>query len=247
MRQDLRELRLTDELITELRMLTAHRGDIAAERTRTINRLRGRLLGIFPALERALDVTNRGPLVLVSQFQTPSALSAIGQRELEQWLRERKVRPADKLAAVAITAARGQQTRVAGEALAAQLIARLATAVLDLDRQIADLDKMISERFKTHDRAQVITSMVGIGEVLGAEFLAATVAPSNLHRPKRYNRQLQRVFYTSALISIQRSAASKAYYDRKRAEGEAARASRALPRSSTRQRPLGTAPGQQPL
>jgi transposase len=42
----------------------------------------------------------------------------------------------------------------------------------------------------------------------------------NLHRPKRYNRQLQRVFYTSALISIQRSPASRAYYDRKRAEGK---------------------------
>jgi transposase len=89
--------------------------------------------------------------------------------------------------------------------------------------------------------------MVGIGNLLGAEFLAAAggsldgfasadhlagyagLAPTprdsgrrtgNLHRPKRYNRQLQRVFYTSALISIQRSPASKAYYDRKRAEGK---------------------------
>lgn len=42
----------------------------------------------------------------------------------------------------------------------------------------------------------------------------------NLHRPRRYNRQLQRVFYTSAQISIQHSPASKAFYDRKRAEGK---------------------------
>ena len=89
--------------------------------------------------------------------------------------------------------------------------------------------------------------MVGIGALLGAEFLAATggsldgfasadhlagyagLAPAprdsgrrsgNLHRPKRYNRQLQRVFYTSALISIQTSTASRAFYDRKRAEGK---------------------------
>ena len=74
--------------------------------------------------------------------------------------------------------------------------------------------------------------MVGIGDLLGAEFLAATggtltgfasadhlagyagLAPAprdsgkrtgNLHRPRRYNRRLQRVFYTSAMISIQRS------------------------------------------
>jgi hypothetical protein len=42
----------------------------------------------------------------------------------------------------------------------------------------------------------------------------------NLHRPQRYNRQLQRVFYTSAMISIQRSPASKAFYDGKRAQGK---------------------------
>jgi transposase len=89
--------------------------------------------------------------------------------------------------------------------------------------------------------------MVGIGDLLGAQFLAATggdmaafasadhlagyagLAPApresgrrtgNLHRPRRYNRQLQRAFYTSALISIQRCSASKAVYERKRAEGK---------------------------
>jgi hypothetical protein len=94
--------------------------------------------------------------------------------------------------------------------------------------------------------SSVLTSTVGIGDLLGAEFLAATggsleafasadhlagytgLAPTprdsgsrvgNLHRPRRYNRQLQRVFYTSAVISIQRSPASRAYYQRKRAEG----------------------------
>jgi uncharacterized coiled-coil protein SlyX len=34
-------------------------------------------------------------------------------------------------------------------------------------------------------------------------------APATLHRPRRYNRQLQRVCYTSAPISIQRGPASK--------------------------------------
>jgi transposase len=42
----------------------------------------------------------------------------------------------------------------------------------------------------------------------------------NMHRPQRYNRQLQRVFYTSAMISIQRRPASKAYYDGNRAQGK---------------------------
>ncbi|MFJ5036153.1 transposase, partial [Streptomyces sp. NPDC088560] len=42
----------------------------------------------------------------------------------------------------------------------------------------------------------------------------------NLHRPQRYHRRLQRVFYTSALLSIQRDPNSRAFYDRKRAEGK---------------------------
>lgn len=42
----------------------------------------------------------------------------------------------------------------------------------------------------------------------------------NLHRPKRYRRGLQRVFYTSALISIRSCEQSRRFYERKRAEGK---------------------------
>ncbi|WP_103384212.1 IS110 family RNA-guided transposase [Pseudonocardia dioxanivorans] len=247
MRRDLRELRLADTTVAELRMLTAHRADMVADRTRTINRLRTHLLGIFPALERALDFTNRGPLLLISRFQTPTALRDIEEHDLIEWLREHKARPAAKLAAAARNAAFSQHTKIAGETAVAQIIAQLAATVLGLDHQLATLDTMIAERFHSHELAPVITSMVGIGTLLGAELLAATggslggfasadhlagyagLAPAprdsgrrtgNLHRPKRYNRQLQRVFYTSALISIQRSPSSRAYYDRKRTEGK---------------------------
>jgi hypothetical protein len=83
--------------------------------------------------------------------------------------------------------------------------------------------------------------------LLGAEFLAATggdmtnfasadhlvgyagLAPvprdsgrisGNRHRPRRYNRDLNRVFYTSALISVRYAPESRTFYDRKRAEGK---------------------------
>src|SRR5947207_516142 len=42
----------------------------------------------------------------------------------------------------------------------------------------------------------------------------------NLHRPQRYSRPLQRVFYTSALISIRSCPESRRFYDRKRGEGK---------------------------
>jgi len=85
MRRDLRVLRLEDQAITELRMLTAHRADLAADRTRAINRLRGLLIGTCPVLERALYFTNQGPLILISGYPTAASIQAAGPGELERW------------------------------------------------------------------------------------------------------------------------------------------------------------------
>jgi transposase len=247
MRRDLRQLRLLDGDIVRLRLLTAYRADLAADRTRSINRLRGLLVGIFPALERVLDFTNQGPLILIGGFQTPTAIRRLGQARLARWLEKRRVRGAARLAAAAAEAAGRQTVEISGEAAAASVIARLAQTILELDRQLAVIDREAAAIFHTQADAAIITSLTGIGDVLGAELLAAIggslagfisadhlagyagLAPTprdsgyrtgNLHRPQRYNRQLQRVFYTSAMISIQRSPASKAFYDGKRAQGK---------------------------
>ncbi len=127
------------------------------------------------------------------------------------------------------------------------MIHTLAKEVMSLNEQIAEIDKLIPARFRDHGLADVIASMPGIGPLLGAEFLAATagdmsrygtadclaslagVSPlprdsgnvsGNLHRPRRYHRGLQRVFYTSALISIRSCDDSRRFYERKRSEGK---------------------------
>ncbi|MFF4393999.1 IS110 family transposase [Streptomyces sp. NPDC001552] len=247
MRRDLTILRPDDEQTVELRILTDRRADLNVDRTRRINRLRGQLTSIFPALERSLDLGNVGPLTLVSGYQTPAALRRTGRRRLEIWLRNRKVRSAEALAEAALEAAERQHTAVPGEKITAQVIHTLAKEVMALNEQIAEIDKLIAARFRDHELAEVISSMPGIGPLLGAEFLAATagdmsrfgssdrlasfagVAPvprdsgnvsGNLHRPRRYHRGLQRVFYTSALISIRNCDASRRFYERKRAEGK---------------------------
>lgn len=247
MRRDLTILRPDDEQAIELRILTDRRTDLNADRTRRINRLRGQLSSIFPALERALDLGNVGPLILLTGYQTPAALRRTGRSRLETWLRNRKVRGAEALAEVALQAAERQHTTVPGEKITAQVIHTLAKEVMGLNEQIVEIDKLIAARFREHKLAEVISSMPGIGPLLGAEFLAATagdmsrygssdrlasfagVAPvprdsgnvsGNLHRPKRYHRGLQRVFYTSALISIRNCDASRRFYERKRAEGK---------------------------
>jgi transposase len=123
----------------------------------------------------------------------------------------------------------------------------MAADVIAINAQIKHVDNLISGRFHRHELGEVIESMPGIGVLLGAEFLAGTggdmtisgsaarpaayagLAPAprdsgqvtgSLHRPRRYNRTLQRVFYASAQISIRFSPDSKAFYDRKLTEGK---------------------------
>ncbi len=248
MRRDLAPLRPGDEITAELKLLTGRRADLTADRTRVINRLRGLLTSIFPALDRALaDLTTTGPLVLLSGYQTPAAIRAAGAAGLEAWLRGRKVRNAGKLAAAATAAADRQHAALPGEKLTASMIATLAGEVMALNEQIRDTDRLIEGRFHQHPLAPVIISLPGIGVLLGAEFLAATggdmtffatpdrlaafagLAPApwdsgrirgNLHRPKRYHRGLNRVFYYSAMISIRTCPDSRRFYDRKRTEGK---------------------------
>ncbi|MEV5989646.1 IS110 family transposase [Streptomyces sp. NPDC052051] len=247
MRRNLTTLRPDDEHAIELRVLTGRRADINADRTRRINRLRGQLTSIFLALERVLDLGNVGPLVLLTGYQTPAALRRTGRKRLETWLRNRKVRGAEALAEAALEAADRQHTALPEERITAQVIHTLAKEVMGLNEQLAEIDKLVAARFREHDLAEVIESMPGIGPLMGAESLAATaddmnrygsadrlasmagVAPTprdsgsvngNLHRPQRYHRGLQRVFYTSALISIRNCDASRSFYERKRAEGK---------------------------
>jgi len=248
MRRDLQPLRVGDDIAVELRILTGRRTDLVADRTRAINRLRAQLLEYFPALERAFDYsTSKAALILLSGYQTPDGLRRTGTTRLAAWLRKRKARNADAVAATALEAAHAQHTMVPGQDLGATMVARLAEEVMALDTEIGDTDAMIEERFRRHRHAEIILSLPGFGVTLGAEFLAATggdmslfdsadrlagvsgLAPvprdsgrisGNLKRPRRYDRRLLRACYLSAQIAIRTDFASRTYYDRKRAEGK---------------------------
>ncbi|MET7391859.1 IS110 family transposase [Streptomyces sp. NPDC005529] len=247
MRRDLGQLRPGDEIAVDLRILTARRTDLVADRTRQINRLRAQLLEICPALERSLDMTNKGPVIFLTGYQTPAAIRGAGAKRIETWLRNRKVRGAASLAKTVVEAADAQYTALPGEKLGAAMVLRLAKGVMALDEEISELDALVEARFREHPQAEVIRSLPGMGNLLGAEFLAATggdmdafgsadrlagyggVAPSprdsgrvsgNLHRPRRYHRGLLRVFYLSAMASLKSCPASRTFYDRKRAEGK---------------------------
>ncbi|NUH40140.1 IS110 family transposase [Streptomyces samsunensis] len=246
-RRDLGLLRPGDEIAVDPRTLTNRRLEVVSDRTRQINRLRARLLEIFPGLERSLDLVNKGPVMLLTGYQTPAAIRRAGVKRIETWLKDWKVRGAAVLARTAVDTARAQQTALPGEKPAAAMVLRLAKGVTALDEEIVELDTLIEGRFREHPLAEVVRSLPGMGAKLGAEFIAATggdmdafgsadrlagfvgLAPcprdsgrvsGNLRRPKRYHRGLLRSMYLSAMVSITTYPASKAYYQRKRSEGK---------------------------
>lgn len=248
MRRDLRPLVPADPIAADLKVLTAHRLDVAADRIRSINRLREHLLSYFPSLERAFDFSgSKGALKLLCGFRTPARIRELGESKLVSLLKVQKVHFAAKVGAAAVAAADQQQAVLPGEAMASEVVRRLARTILRLDDEIAELDLMIAARFAEHRDAQILTSISGIGPVLAAELIAVTggdilgfgspdrlagaagLAPAprdsgrvsgNLRRPQRYSRRLLRIFYLSAQVSIQHDPRSQAYYQRKRAEGK---------------------------
>jgi transposase len=178
MRQDLLAARPRPELVAELAVLVGHRRDLLADWVRTVSRLRGLLTASFPGLERCFDFTSRSTLVLVSRYQTPEALRALGRRRLVAWLRRHVPNQlsdarVEQMAEAALAAMAAQQIRLPAQGVTAGLIAQLASDLLGLDRRIKELDKTIAQRLASHPKAKIILSLPGMGPLLAAELLVA--------------------------------------------------------------------------
>jgi transposase len=178
LRQDLGVARPRPELVAELAVLVGHRSDLLADWVRTVSRLRGLLQASFPGLERCFDFTARSALILVSRYQTPEALRAVGRRRLVGWLRRQVPSQlsdarVEAMAEAAVAAAAAQTIRLAAQEVTAGLIAQLASDLLGLDRRIKELDKTISQRLAGHPQAPIICSLPGMGPLLAAELLVA--------------------------------------------------------------------------
>jgi transposase len=246
LRRDFATLRPPGELLTELATLVAYRRDLSGDQHRIIVRLREHLTAIFPALERALDLTCKGPLHLLARWQTPSAIRRAGAPRIAAHLSKHRIPNAAKLADKAVAAAKTQTVALPGEKITAAIVAELAERVLEQRQRLKDLDNLLEETFAKHPQAKILTSLPGLGTLLAAEFIVAVgdlanftsadhlaayagLAPvlrdsgritGNLHRPQRYNRTLMRVFYLSAHVAAGRPGPSRDYYQRKRAEGK---------------------------
>ena len=246
MRPDLGELEPGEEELSELQLLLARRRDLITDQSRTITRLREALLSLFPALERALDLNSKGPLTLLTHYQTPAQLGRAGHKRVAAYLKNRGVKGSNKVAHKALSAAGSQSVTLPAQDVASHIVPELAGEILALKEHIENIDEELQKRFFARPEARILTSLPSIGLILGAEFLVAVgdlcafssadrlaayagLVPAARDSGKRVgkhrrmrggNKTLKRVFYQSAFASLRSSPESRAFYDRKRAEGK---------------------------
>lgn len=241
-RRDLRVIEPAAEIDIELRLLVGRRRDLVQAQTQRIARMRDLLTGIFPAFERALDLTTKGPLHLLTRYVTPAELRRAGAKRIARHLQASRGGAA--ICAQALACARVQTIVVPGEAMTATLIRELAQEALATRTRLGELDRDLKERLARHPDAALIQSLPGMGAILTAELIAeagnlsrfrspdalaaaAGIAPvlrqsgktRFLRRPTGGNKSLKRVFYQAAFCSLA-SPDSRAFYDRKRREGK---------------------------
>ena len=246
MRSDFSEIAPEEGALAELHLLLARRRDLVVDQTRAITRLRESLLALFPALERALDLNAKGPLLLLTRYQSPAKIRRTGHKRLAAHLKGRGVKGADELAQKALAAAKTQSVELPAQEVASRIVAEIAGEILTLKERLPTLDKEIASRFFARPEAPILASLPGIGPVLGSEFLVAVgdlsafesadqlaayagLVPAardsgkrvgNNRRMRGGNKVLKRVFFLSAFASLRSSPHSRAFYDRKRREGK---------------------------
>ena len=237
----------SDELLASLRVLNGYDIDLAADATRLASRLRDALTSTSPALERAVGdrLHQAGVRDLLAKYPTLTALRTASQSRIERTVKARSPRIAAKVTTAVAAALAAQDLTVPAEAATGRVIAELAA---ELDRVCARrgaLAAEIEEAFLAHPFGELLATMPGIGPRTGARILAeigdgsafangsklaayAGLAPvtrqsgtslAGESRSRRGNHRLKNAMFLAAFASL-RDPASKAFYDRKRAEGK---------------------------
>jgi hypothetical protein len=118
-----------------------------------------------------LDLNSKGPLTLLSHYQTPAQLRRAGHKRIAAYLRNRGVKGSDSVAHKALAAARSQSVTLPAQEVTSRIVAELAAEILALKERIESIDEEIGQRFFARPEARILISLPGTGLILGAEFL----------------------------------------------------------------------------
>lgn len=243
----LRRVDVGDEALAELEVLVGFDDDLAGEATRISNRIRGLLTGIHPALERVLGPRIAHPAVLeiLSRCGGPVGIRKAGKRRLTTLATKHAPRMGTRLAEEILAALDAQSVTVPGSAAAEIVLPKLADSLKEVLQQRKSIAEDVERMLDDHPLSQVLMSMPGVGirtaaRVLlevgdGSAFASAAhlaayagIAPvthrsgSSIrgeHPARSGNRKLKRALFLSAFAALH-DPTSRAYYDRKRAEGK---------------------------
>ena len=249
MPETLRDCEPDDETMAALRLLSGWDEDTAHELTRTVNRLRGLLLHLHPALERALAgdrIKSDTALGLLEHYKGPDGLRRAGAARIREYARRHGLKGTAITDAVADAIAE-QTVTVPGTRAAESLIPQLASDIRRLRDRRTDISRQVEELLADAPLLTVLTSMPGIAARTASQILLAIggdisrfkdaahlaayagIAPvtrqsgTSIHgeRPARGgNKRLKNALFQTAFVAIRLDPESRAYYDRKRAEGK---------------------------
>ena len=243
----LRSVDIAGPALADLAVLMGYDDDLRDQVTAGTNRIRNLLLSVHPALERALGDNLAHPAVLglLARYGGPTGLKAAGKKRIDTVLAKKAPRMHATLAERIWFALREQTVVVAGTTAVEAILPKQAAALaglLDQRRQIAaDVERVLDD----HPLAAVLTSMPGVGVRTAARILVeigdassfpsaghlaayAGLAPvtrrsgssiKGEHPARGGNKRLKNALFLSAFAALS-DPESRAYYDRKRAQGK---------------------------
>ncbi|MBM7767739.1 IS110 family transposase [Glutamicibacter nicotianae] len=243
----LRSIQLSDEDEATLGMLTGFDLDLARQITQTSNRIRGLFTQIHPSLERVLGpwLEHDAVLEVLASWPTPALLKHAGKARIDAKLKKHGARRHTAWTGAILEALDQQNVVVVGTDAAGLVLPHLARQLISLHAQRVDVATHLEAMVEAHPLYPVLTSMPGvavrtaaiiIAETSGKTFASAAslssyagLAPNTRQsgtsiKSERVshsgNKRLKRALFLSAFASIRFDPTSRAYYDRKRAQGK---------------------------
>ncbi|EWS82112.1 IS110 family transposase [Brachybacterium phenoliresistens] len=245
----LRAVDRDNEVLSALKVLAGFDEDLAQETTRALNRIRSLLTQIHPALERVFTggtLSTGIVLDLLEKFAGPTGLRTAGRGRVLRFARAHARRDPEALIDQVFAALDEQTVVVPATAAVELVIPRVAGQVKELKEQRATVAREVEAMLEDFPLAGVLMSMPGIGIKTAAQILLAIgdastfesaghlaayagIAPVTRRSgtsirgefPARSgNKRLKNALFYSSWVASHSDPVSKAYYDRKRAEGK---------------------------
>lgn len=220
------------------------------DRTRHTNALRSALREYYPAaLEAFDDLSDRDALAVLGRAPTPTEGARLTRTQISSALRRGgRKRNVETRAQQIQAALRTEQLSTPDPVAAAFAVTTRAAVgiIVELNRQITELETQLADRFRQHPDADIYLSQPGLGDVLGArvlgEFGDAPDRYTNAKSRKNYagtspltvasgkkravlarhvrNRRLYDAIDQWAFCAISASPGARAFYDHHRAAGD---------------------------